>query len=351
MKTIHGGDVYRNNVILDFSVNVNPLGIPNTVIEALQQAVLECHTYPDIHTEALKEAVSSWLCIPKESLLFGNGASELFMGIVYAIRPKKVLVAAPSFYGYLHAAKAVDAEIQYAYFQKEQDFIPGEAFLQALTDDIDMVFFTNPNNPTGKLVSRAYMRKMIRICEEKNIYLVLDECFMEFCMEDHSMMREIKDKDHVLIVRAFTKIFTIPGVRLGYMICSDPALLEAVQKQLPEWNVSTFAQKAGIACTKLDAYVQQTKEYIREQRIVLTQQLRALGVQVLDSETNFLLIYSERPLYEALLKKGILIRNCENFMGLEKGYYRVAVRTKQENEQLWKAIGACIEEDRTFAAK
>lgn len=339
MKGIHGGDIYRNSVRVDFSVNVNPLGIPEQVKTALHEAVELSVKYPDISAEKLRLAVSRMLSIPQEYLLFGNGASEIFMAAVHAIQPGKIIIPVPSFYGYEHAASAVSAEIIYYPMKKEKQFTLDESFLEVLTEDADLLFLANPNNPTGGLLSLKYLKKLLEHCREKHIYVILDECFIEFCDNAYSVLTELGQYENVLLVRAFTKIFAIPGVRLGYLLCSNQELVKRIERQLPEWNLSIFAQAAGCACAEQEAFVKQTTEYVKQERRFLTDCLRKSGICVYPSETNFLLLYSEKPLYEALLKQGILIRNCANYRGLSHGYYRIAVKSREENEQLCKLIG------------
>lgn len=343
MKGMHGGDIYRNRVNMDFSVNINPLGMPDKVETALHRAVKQCREYPDIMAEKLTRAVGGMLRIPKEYLLFGNGASELFIGITHTLRPKKTLLPVPSFYGYEYAAEAVKSEIIYYLLREDAGFLPGEDFLEALTEEADLLFLANPNNPTGRRVDRKFLRRVLRICGDKKINVVLDECFIEFCGNGYSMLPEIGRFDNLLVVRAFTKIFAIPGVRLGYIICKNRTLLEKIRKQLPEWNLSVFAQEAGIACTGEAAYIEKTAGYVEEERRFLTDGLKKSGCKVFCSEANFLLIYSDKPLYEKLLQRGILIRDCADFKGLSKGYYRIAVKRREENEKLLKAIGECVE--------
>lgn len=339
MKGIHGGDIYRNYVKIDYSVNVNPLGIPEAVESALYEAVKNCNQYPDISAEKLKIAVSNMLHIPKEYLLFGNGASELFMSIVHGIKPKKTVIPVPSFYGYEYAAEAADKEIIYYEVKEENDFCLKENFLSVLTEDVNMLFLANPNNPTGTLMSSEYLRNMLYHCRKQGIYVVLDECFIEFCDKECSMLEEIENFPNLLLVRAFTKMFSIPGVRLGYLICSNPLLLEKINKQLPEWNVSAFAQAAGYECAMQTAFITKTATYIGKERQFLVDGLEQAGCKVFPGKANFLLIYCEQPLYDGLLEKGILIRDCENFRGLSKGFYRIAVKSRKENETLLKAIG------------
>lgn len=339
MKIIHGGDIYSNKVKMDFSVNVNPLGIPKGVDAALHQAVARCQEYPDIQALELKEKISKKLGVQKEYLLFGNGASEVFMGIMHALKPKKILIPVPCFYGYQYVAEAVECEIRYFFMKKENGFLPGEDLLEALTEDIDMLFLANPNNPTAKLQECGYLKQVLDICRDKGIYVVLDECFISFCEGDISFISKIEEYPNLLLVQAFTKIYAIPGVRLGFLISSNKELVQKIAKQLPEWNLSVFAQMAGIACTKEIEFEKQTAAYVKKEREFLSENLQKIGIEVFYGAGNFILIYTEVPLYELLLKKGILIRDCQNFKGLSKGYYRIAVKTREENEILLREIG------------
>ena len=215
MKGIHGGDIYSNRVSMDFSVNVNPLGMPDAVAAVLHQAVELCRSYPDVEERELKRRVGSWLMVPDDCLLFGNGASELFVAIVHAIKPKKTLIPTPSFYGYEHAAGTSDGEIVYYQLKEQETYLPGEDFIRTLTEDVELLFLANPNNPTGKLMDRKDLSRLLDICREKGITVVLDECFIEFCGMQRSMITEIGEYENLLVVRAFTKIFAIPGVRVG----------------------------------------------------------------------------------------------------------------------------------------
>ncbi|MDE7133133.1 MAG: aminotransferase class I/II-fold pyridoxal phosphate-dependent enzyme, partial [Lachnospiraceae bacterium] len=219
MAMIHGGDIYRNYVKSDFSVNINPLGIPEAVKEAICNAVAMCGRYPDPEAEALRRAVVAMLAVPEEYLLFGNGASELFMAIVHAIKPKKTVIPVPSFYGYEYAAGAVGGEIIYYEMRREDAFGLTQDFYSVLSKDVELTFLANPNNPTGKLMSKEAVVKILEYCKDRGIYVVLDECFIEFCGRKTSMISESARFDNLILVRAFTKIFSIPGVRLGYLVC------------------------------------------------------------------------------------------------------------------------------------
>ena len=189
MKGIHGGDIYSNDVKLDFSVNVNPLGIPEAVKTALYEEVANCDKYPDITADRLKKAVSEMLAVPKEYVLLGNGASELFIAIIHGITPKKTVIPVPSFYGYEYAAKAAEGEIVYYETKKENGFCLQADFFSLLTEEVDLLFLANPNNPTGTLMNRKELINVLNYCRSKEIYVVLDECFIEFCDRECSMLQ------------------------------------------------------------------------------------------------------------------------------------------------------------------
>ncbi len=272
------------------------------------------------------------------------------MGVIHAVRPKKTLIPIPSFYGYEYAAKAASGDIVFFPLKEEEEFMPKEDLFTALAEDTDLLFLANPNNPTGKRMEKEYLKKLLKICKDREIFVVLDECFIEFSGSEFSMLSEIKEYDNLLLVRTFTKIYAIPGVRLGYLICSNNILLEAISRQLPEWNLSTFAQEAGIACANRPGSAAKIAEYVKRERQFLSRRLEELGLRVYSGEANYILVYSDRPLYEELLQQGILIRDCANFRGLSKGYYRIAVKCREDNEKLLKVIGEGIEQNRAFAA-
>lgn len=328
----HGGDIYRNQIRLDFSVNTNPLGMPDSVREALHQAVEEAEHYPDIHAQELTKAVAERLRISEKRLVFGNGASELFHAVLHAVKPSKILIPVPSFLGYEEAAKAMDCEVIFYEMKKEEKFCLTERILDALDESISLVFLANPNNPVGNLVEPELIFKIAEKCRQCDIALVLDECFMELTGKEmtHSFFYQLDEFPNVVEVRAFTKLYAIPGVRLGYLIC-EQTLAEKIRLQLPEWNLSVFAQRAGVAAIKEQEYVARAVVCIQTQRLFLREELKVAGCNVFDSDADYLLFYSEKKLYELFLQRGILIRDCSNFRGLQRGYYRIAVKSEEQN--------------------
>lgn len=335
----HGGDIYRNQIRLDFSVNTNPLGMPDPVKEALHQAVEEAENYPDIRAQALSAAVAEQLQVRKEQLVFGNGASELFHAVLHAIKPSKILIPAPSFLGYEEAAKAIDCEVIFYEMKKEENFCLTDRILDVLDENISLVFLANPNNPVGNLVEPELIFQIAEKCRQCDITLVLDECFMELTGKEqtYSFLKRLDEFPNVVVIRAFTKLYAIPGVRLGYLVC-EQNLAEKIRLQLPEWNLSVFAQRAGVAAIKEQEYIARAVVCIQTQRQFLLEELQAAGCSVFDSDADYLLFYSEMPLYELFLQRGILIRDCSNFRGLQRGYYRIAVKSEEQNRMFAEVL-------------
>lgn len=339
---VHGGDIYRNSVQIDFSVNGNPLGMPDSVRRALHDAVERCEEYPDIRAQRLYEALETFTGVDRGKLLCGGGASELFLAIVHAVQPKKTVIPVPSFGGYEYAAGAAGGSILFCPMGRENGFVLGEDFLKEIDEDTELIFLANPGNPAGNLTDKGLLCEIADKCMENMTTVVLDECFLEFTgrEESCSMKEQLEEYPNLIIVRAFTKIFAVPGVRLGYMLCADAVLKEKTARRLPEWNLSTFAQAAGVKACEEKEYLRQTAAYVEKERQYLTERLTQESITVYPSETDFLLLYTRLPLYERLLEKGLLIRDCSSFRGMGKGFYRVAVKRHEENIQLVDAVHA-----------
>jgi len=334
IETLHGGDVYRNEVRLDYSVNLNPLPMPQEVTEAIREGMSEIHQYPDPAQQKLRERIAELEGMSPENVVCGNGASELLMAAVHAVMPRKALIAAPCYAGYAVALKASEAEVTEYFLDEKKDFAVDAGILDKIGDGIDMVFIADPNNPNGSLIDPELKKAITEKCEKTGTMLVIDECFYPLT-EAGSEAEAITD--NALHLRAFTKTFAIPGIRIGYMLSKDAELLEKIRKHLPEWNVSRIAERTGEAAAKVlesTDYLSSSVHMIKHEREYLTGQLERLGLKVYRSDTNYLLIKSRPDLYERLLGKGILIRRCANFSGLDETYFRIAVRQHKENEEL-----------------
>lgn len=343
---MHGGDIYRNKVTLDYSVNTNPLGVCEEVKKALLSSMEEVEHYPDYYCEELKEALAEYHQLKPEQILCGNGASEIITAVCRYVQPKKVLLPVPGFSGYEKALKAVGAGICYVLSQADSEFAATETIIKAIREQKpDMLFLTNPNNPTGQLLSKKSVDKIVAACDKAQTFLVVDECFIELTMyRDESLLYRGIPKN-ALVLRAFTKSYAIPGVRLGYAVVANKELRDGVEEQLSEWSVSIPAQKAGLVALQEEAYLERARLVIAQERERLRKELKELGLQVFPSSANYILIYDpaeDDSLYRFLLRWGILIRDCSDYYGLSQGYYRIAVKMPEENDQLLSRIKECF---------
>ena len=339
-EQIHGGDVYRHKNVLDFSSNMNPLGTPQKVIEAAAESLKSVCNYPDIRYEELAEKLSAYEQVPREWVICGNGAAELIFTLALAIKPKQALLLAPTFAEYEQALATVECIPTYHDLREEDGFALNEKILEAITPQMDLVILCNPNNPTGLLADPKLMERIVRQCEEMGSFLVIDECFQDFIenQEQHTKKHLLDSCRNLFLLKAFTKRYAMAGLRLGYGLCSNPEVLEKMQAAVQPWNVSIPAQAAGVAALDEKEYVREARKIIRSEREYLRGGLEKLGFQVYNSSANYIFFRGPEGLVEHALKKQVLIRNCSNYRGLTEGYYRVAVRTHEENRKLLEAL-------------
>lgn len=362
----HGGDVYRNPVELDFSVNINPLGMPKKSLEAAQRALLLCGRYPDWQGEALCRAIANAEGVRAEQVILGNGAAELIYALCYflynrefrhdiakteeipgspaekeeslsALKRKKGLITAPSFAEYEAALLAAGGQAVFRDLKEEKEFRLEADFLTAITEEIGVLFLCNPNNPTGSLVDRELLLAIAQKCEETKTYFCLDECFLPFLEQERefSLKGVLEQFPHLVILRAFTKIYGMPGLRLGYGMTANEGLLHGMRSCMQPWNTSIPAQAAGLEALKDRDYLEQTRQLIAKEREYLMGELKAgLAERVYPSNADFIFFRSRPDLKELLLKEKVLIRSCGNYRNLTEGYFRIGIHTHEENLEL-----------------
>lgn len=353
---MHGGDIYSKKIKMDFSVNVNPLPLPSAAKKAYCRTVKKLQNYPDINCRKLREKLSEVTGIAFEKLIAGNGASELISAIVRALKPGKTMLLAPSFTGYSQALSAFP-QPEYFYLKKENNFCLTAEELVRLKNKItesgtDFLIITNPNNPNGKLMEDDILQELAVFCREKQLYLLLDETFKS--LTDNPSVFFPSGFPNLILVRAFTKSFALAGLRLGWA-AADLSVTQRIKKELPEWNVSLPAQETGLALLKqgkkTEAYLEKSRRLIKKERLYLSENLIKAGFQVFPSDSNFILFYSagqsggENLFLKLYEKDKILIRDCSDYIGLEKGYFRIAVKNHRENKKLIKKIMAEVEHE------
>ena len=354
----HGGDIYGNkNIELDFSVNLSPIGPPQEVCRLLREEGWTGipGSYPDPFCRDLRQALSQRLEIPENWILCGNGASELLMAAAQAVRPKRAMIPVPSYQGYGRVLEAVGAETIFYELDREKGFALTEDILEradglkrlAGTKEETILVLCNPNNPVGKCIEPALLNKVAEYCRANHIFLVMDECYLDLLPDARSrtMKSALAKNPYLIIVSAFTKAYAMPGIRLGYLMTSNDELRGRIQMQQPEWSVSMFAQRAGIAALGAEGYLSEARQAVQTEKGYVCERLREMGMNVFDGEAPFVMFLSGKELYEPLKEKGILIRRCDGIRGVrdqsEEGghYYRIGLRSHAENTRLLKLIG------------
>ena len=348
----HGGDTCGflaryGSPPLDFSANVNPLGVPDVVRDALCVAAGEADRYPDPLCRDLRAAIaqSEGANLNPEQVFCAAGAAEIIYRLAAALRPKRALIPAPTFSEYARSLSRQGCDIERHPLKAEQDFALTPAILPQLRAGIDLVFLCNPNNPTGRCIDAALLDEIVRCCAAHQIRLVVDECFLGFTPqhEARTLVPLLEQYPNLLVLKAFTKLYGMAGVRLGYCVGGDLALIEALYDAGPPWNVSSLAQQAGIAALTAVNYLDESRAMIAAERPRLHAALSSLGLQAVPSEANYILFFSSMPLLgQRLCEQGVLIRDCANFEGLCDGWYRIAVRTPAENDRLLAALDRCL---------
>lgn len=368
MNYEHGGDIYNNDITLDFSVNLNAFGMPDSVKKAITDNIDAAQNYPDPECTELKDAIVEWenrhtgAKLVPEQIICGNGASELINTIIQASWPRTAIIQSPGFYGYERSLEATDCHIYRGdsmsvmpgvKLRSDREgiyFMPTEKMAEQIKSERpDMVVLCNPSNPVGSCIREDILKKILVSAREVKARIIIDECFLPFCSDfaGRSAVRFLEEFPNMMIIRAFTKLYAMPGIRLGYVISGARLWGSQTLKLLPEWNVGTLSQAVGLAALKDEKYLEESLPYIRQERDELMQKLLFLGMDVIPGKANFLLFRCSHQidLKQALLQKGILIRACDNYPGLpHAGFYRICVRNQEDNQKLLDAIQDVLSE-------
>lgn len=333
----HGGNTYEYvNIELDFSININPLGMPQTAKNFITDAMESYARYPDYDCRVLRAMIANKYDLRADSILCGNGASDLIMRVCACFKPKNVLALAPTFSEYARCAVLFGGNVREYALKAENGFVVDSGILDVLTADVDAFFLCNPNNPTGRLIDAALLETICKRCCENEILLIIDECFIGFT-EGKYIVPALFEYPNLLLLNAFTKFYGMAGLRLGYML-GAPELLSRIAAFGAEWSVSAVAQVAGIAALQQRDWEERTLSVVQTERAYMQSALRQLGLTVFPSDCNYLLLKSPIPLYEPLLRKCIFTRSCKSFVGLDESYIRIGLKTHERNEALVCAI-------------
>lgn len=366
---MHGGNLleateqYGRQTFIDLSANINPFGPPNGVWEAIQKAAKKITHYPDPKYRRLRQIMAEYYQLSEEEVLLGNGAGELIFLILHSLQPQKVLIPEPAFSEYERAARACGAEInklmlgvkgwEALSFHNEEALGEWE---HALTD-CELIFVNSPHNPTGSALKREQFEWILNIALKHKTWVVLDESFVDF-MEDGkrwSGKEYLREYPNLLVLYSLTKFYAIPGLRLGAVFAA-PKILERLTEQRDPWAVNILAEEAGMSALADQEYGKRVRELLKESKDCFYKEFNAgieskrfSGFYLYPSEVNFALIEileaqpkkeqgekwkRKKGIIQELGRRGVLVRDCGNFLGLEGEFIRVALKDVESMNSL-----------------
>lgn len=353
---LHGGDVCGREGILDFSANINFLGMPAAVRAAAIRGVEEAEAYPQAFNRGLEEKIAEKYALKPCDIVCGNGAAEIIFAFFGVIRARRALVVEPTFCEYERAliGAVSGCELVRHTLTERNGFELGEDILDKITDDIDAVVICNPNNPTGVAYDRGLLLGILERCKSEGAWLFVDESFIELTIQykSGSLFDMINNDsyDKFFVLRSFTKLYAMAGLRLGFGVCANRGIIERIKGALQPWNISLPAQYAGLAALEEEEFAGRSRAAVAAEREYMCSRLSGIA-RVYGGAANFLLFYVRNDvlddngrghLYNRCLERGILIRDCSNFYGLGCGWYRAAVRCREDNERLIEVLGEMI---------
>lgn len=351
----HGGDIYtakellQTDELLDFSANINPFGVSASVRRAIENSIQELVHYPDPYCRSLRQALAQYHNVKPEHIVCGNGGADIIFRFVRAASPSRAIVPVPTFSEYGQALEECGCKVNY--FEMPKPFQLTDALEQEISDGAyDFLALCNPNNPTGSLIEPGLLYKILDTAKQRKITVLLDECFLDMAGDGYSMIAKTSSYPNLFILKSMTKLYALPGLRLGYGICADSEMVERVRNTGQPWSVSTPASAAGCAALQDEEYRLKFLTFLKEERQYLYNGLRRLGFRVWEPHANYIFFSAQGcvDLDKRLLKNRILLRHCDNYQGLDAEYYRAAVRTHSENEILLSCLQEIIGERSAF---
>lgn len=375
----HGGNIYKvfreKNIkgIMDYSSNINPYGIPESLKKRITENLEILERYPDPDYVELREKLAHLNKIDMSDIVLGNGATEIIFLFMKVINPKKILIVSPTFGEYERAVKAVgtsrnsidlscsddnknienkEIEIEYFELKESDDFNLNIGNLKnELEKKYDLLIICNPNNPTGKFLKLAQTEEILKECNKYDTKLFIDEAFIEFLADGmkKSIINTEENKKNLFVTRAFTKFFAIPGLRLGYGMYFDKELEKKISEKKEPWSVNNIAEIAGLTVLDDTEYIEKTLKWITKEKIYMYEKLNEIsGIKVYETEVNFITGKIDEKLFleglnvkilrEKMLEQGILIRDASNFKFLDERFFRLAIKDRESNDRVIEAM-------------
>lgn len=365
MKVInaHGGDLElierKYNIpkeeLINFSGNVNPLGVSETIKKAIIENVDCLSRYPDVSYVLLRKNIADYANTKSEYIIPGNGATELIGLFIKTIKPKSAIIISPSYSEYEREVKLNNGKVTLFPLKETNNFkLNVKEFLASVSCETDMIILCNPNNPTGTAVTSSDLDIILEYCSKNNIYVMIDETYIEFTdfTENFSAVSLLEKYKNLFIVRGTAKFFAVPGLRFGYGLCSNQEILDAINSKKDPWSVNIFASVAGEVMFSDKEYIQKTKKLISSERKKIISELKTWkNIKAFETDSNFILVkllnknIKSDKVFKALIAKKMIIRDASNFVFLGNSYLRFCILNPEQNEMLLKSLKIIIETD------
>jgi len=347
----HGGNVLETGLqlgidpelLLDFSANINPLGLPECVRSLIVSHLDIIMQYPDVEYRHLHQALASASQCDYEQTIAGNGETELIYGLVRTLAPRRAMLLVPGFAEYRRALQQQGCEIIDYALSEQNGFQVDASLLDAVrAHRPDCLFIATPNNPTGLMPDADLLDRLASLCEAQQISLIVDEAFIDFLPQGSTLAPRLAESRYLYLLRSLTKFFAIPGLRLGYLLSGNTQTIRQLKSTREPWSVNAFSALVGQHLLLDEDYIARSHAFIARERDFLWQAMtRFSSLAVWEPQANFIFFRCLRQGFDlkaALLGHHILIRHCENYPGLDRDYYRIAVRTEAENRQFVDAL-------------
>lgn len=343
---IHGGDIYTDGIfkgreLLDYSSNINPLGLPKGFIENIGEALKNAARYPDIKYRKLIKNIKDYTGTEKAEVVLGNGAAELIDLSISCF--KSILIVVPSFVEYELDAKKWGCTIEYSYLSGDMELDYLDIMEKLLK--VQAILIGNPNNPNGNIIDKKNFEAILKLCEDHGKTIIIDEAFIEFTGDiQDSFIKLTENHKCLFIIRAITKFFAMPGVRFGYGISSDEKLVKEIREKQNPWNINCFAEIAVKYSLNDKDYIKKSLQWIKDERKYLTTELKKISCikNIYPTNANFILCklnnINEEQVYNFCIKQGIIIRKTHNFRGLDESFIRLAIKERVSNEKLLEVL-------------
>jgi threonine-phosphate decarboxylase len=359
-KTEHGGNIYKAALehglkeedIVDYSGNINPLGIPQGAKASIARNLDMLSIYPDPDYLSLRKVISKYVDTHHDNILVGNGATELISLFIKSINPNRAVVVSPAYSEYEEAVKINGGEIVRYRLKEELEFrLDNGGLFEALDNETKLLIICNPNNPTGKAVDTSQMREILSFCKSKGIYVMVDETYVEFTQDIKSVtsVSLLDDFDNLFVIRGVSKFFSAPGLRLGYGMTSNLELREQIGRRKDPWSANTIAVIGGEALFQDEEYINRAKELMDKERSFVVERLREIkSIKVFDTHSNFVLCKiiegdaDAAYLKDKLLQRGMLIRNAASFPYLDNKFFRICFLSREDNQRVVEGIQSIL---------